>query len=214
MKDDVIHIQTGEPDYSALPDQTFDWERSVYGNVSEMLPSDAPKPLSKYVTLTHYYDANLFHDIITGHSVTGILHLINKTPLDWYSKKQATVETATYGSEFVVAHTCIDQIIDLRATLHYLGIPIRDKSYVFGDNKMVVDSLTIPHAKLHKCHHALSFHCVWGAIAAKFIEMHRIDGILNPADILSKHRVYLQVWHILKPLLFFQGNTAQLNDED
>jgi hypothetical protein len=66
MKDGIIRIRTGEPDYSALPGQEFDWEKSVYGNVSEMLPSDAPKPLGKYVTLTHYYDANLFHDIVTG----------------------------------------------------------------------------------------------------------------------------------------------------
>jgi hypothetical protein len=124
MKDGVICIWTGEPDYSALPDQTFDWDRSVYSKVSEMLPSNAPKPLGKYVMLTHYYDANLVHDIVTGHSVTGILHLINKTPLDWYSKKQATVETAIYGSEFVAARTCVDQIADLRVTLRYLGVPL------------------------------------------------------------------------------------------
>ena len=48
------------------------------------------------------------HDIATGKSVTGILHVINKTPFDWYSKKQATVETATYGSEFVSAPTCVE----------------------------------------------------------------------------------------------------------
>jgi hypothetical protein len=124
MKDDVIRIQTGEPDYSALPDQEFDWEKSIYGNVSEMLPSNAPKPFGKYVMLTHYYDANLLHDIVTGHSVTGILHLINKTPLDWYSKKQATIEMATYGSESVAACMCVDQIVDLRTTLRYLSVPL------------------------------------------------------------------------------------------
>jgi hypothetical protein len=124
MKDGVICIRTGEPDYSTLPDQEFDWERSVYGNVPEMLPSDVPKPLGKYVTLTHYYNANLFHDIVTGCSVTGILHLINKMPLNWYSKKQATVETATYGSEFVAACTCVNQIVDLCTTLHYLSVPL------------------------------------------------------------------------------------------
>jgi len=32
-------------------------------------------------------------------------------------------------------------------------------------------------------------------------------------DILSKHWSYPQVWHNLKPLLFFQGDTAQLYDE-
>ena len=40
---------------------------------------------------------------------TGCLHFVNKTPVDWYSKKQATVETATYGSEFVAAKTVTEQ---------------------------------------------------------------------------------------------------------
>jgi hypothetical protein len=157
-----------------LSDQAFDWERSVDGNVSEMLPSDMPKSLGKYITLTHYDDTNLFHDIVTGHLVTGILHLLNKTPIiDWYSKTQAMIKTATYGSEFVAAHTCVDQIIDLSTTLCYLGVPVQDKTYVFGDNN------------------ALSFHCIREAIATKFTAMHHLDGIFNPAAILHKHWAYL-----------------------
>ena len=46
-------------------------------------------------------DANLNQCLATGKSLTGCLHFVNKTPVDWYSRKQATVETATYGSEFV-----------------------------------------------------------------------------------------------------------------
>jgi hypothetical protein len=57
------------------------------------------------------------HNVTTGKSVSGILHLINKKPLDWYSKKLAMVETATYDSEFVAARICVEQIIDLRSTL-------------------------------------------------------------------------------------------------
>jgi hypothetical protein len=186
----------------------------VYGNVSEMLPPDAPEPLGKFVTLTHYFDANLYHDVLTGRSVTGILHLFNKTPIEWYSKKQATVETATYGSEFIAARTCVDQIVDLRTTLRYLGVPIHSTSYMFGDNKTVVDSSTIPHAKLHKRHNALSFHRVREAVAAKFVAIHHLEGIYNPADILSKHWGYQQIWRNLKPILFHCGDTAQLYDED
>jgi hypothetical protein len=85
---------------------------------------------------------------------------MNKMPIEWYSKKQATVKTATYGSEFISALTCIDQIVDLRLTLRYLGVPIRDVSYMFGDNKTVNDSSTQPHARLHKRHNTLSFHRV------------------------------------------------------
>jgi len=116
------------------------------------------RTLRTIVTLTHYVDANLYHDLITGRSVTGILHLANKTPIDWYSKKQATVETATDGSECIAAHICGDNSINLKNTLCYLGVPVHKKAYMFGDNKSVVDSSTIPHAKLHMHHNALSFH--------------------------------------------------------
>jgi len=213
MKHAVIRIRTEEPDYSGLPEQHFDWSHSVYGNVEEMLPKDAPEALGKYVTLSHYVDANLFHDILTGHSVTGILHLVNQTPIDWYSKKQATVETATYGSEFVAARTCVEQVIDLRITLRYLGVPIRMKSYMFGDNKTIIDSSNMPHAKLHKCHTALSFHRVREAIAARIIAFYHIAGEINPADILSKHWGYRQVWPLLKAVMFWQGDTIDLVDE-
>jgi hypothetical protein len=98
-----IRIRTEEPDFSDVPNPEYDWTYTVYGKIKELLPKDAHEPLGKYVTLSHYVDANLMHDITAGKSVTGILHLVNKMPIDWYSKKQATVETATYGSEFVAA---------------------------------------------------------------------------------------------------------------
>lgn len=210
MKHAVIRVRTDLPDYSDLEPQVFDWAQSIYGNVTEMIPDDAPTPLGKPVIITTYKDANLFHDLVTGRSVTGILHLINKTPFDWYSKKQATVETATYGSEFVAGRIAVEQIMDHRLTLRYLGVPVHSKTYLFGDNKSVVDSATTPHAKLHKCHSPSSFHRVKDAIAAKFIEFHHIPGNINPADILSKHWGYQQVWPMLQALMFWKGDTKDL----
>jgi Reverse transcriptase (RNA-dependent DNA polymerase) len=207
MRHAAIRIRTDEPDYSDIPNFEYDWAQTIYGNVQECKPHDAPKPLGKHVTLTHYVDANLMHDITTGRSVTGILHLINKTPIDWYSKKQATVETATYGSEFVAARTCVEQIIDIRTTLYYLGVPVRSTSYMFGDNKSVVDSSTQVHAKLHKRHTMLSFHRVREAIASGMVNFIFINGDINPADILSKHWGYSQIWTQLKALLFWYGET-------
>ena len=111
-----LRIRTEQPDYSGLPNFEFDWARTVYGAMEELLPDNAPEPLGKPVTLTHFVDANLMHDLSTGHSLTGILHLANKTPIEWFSKKQATVEVATYGSEMVAMRTCVEQIMDLRTT--------------------------------------------------------------------------------------------------
>jgi hypothetical protein len=117
MRRATIRFCTHEPDYSDLPNVKHKWDASVYGDVEEDLPYKAPPRLGKQVILTHYVDANLYHNVLTGRSVTGVLHFLIGTPIDWYSKKQATVESATYGSEFVAARTCVEQIIDLCRTL-------------------------------------------------------------------------------------------------
>ena len=93
-----------------------------------------PEPLGEAVITTTTMDGNLNHYLATGKSLTGCLHFVNKTPVDWYSKKQATVETATYGSEVVAAKTAPEQIMDIRKSLRYLGAPIGAKSFLFGDN--------------------------------------------------------------------------------
>jgi hypothetical protein len=180
----------------------------VYGNVEEMIPNDIPVPLGKEVVLSHYKDANLYHNLITGRSVTGVLHLVNQMPVEWFSKAQSTVETATYGSEFTAARVAVDQIIDLRLTLRYLGVPLKKTSFLFGDNEAVWKSSAFPHSSLKKRHNALSFHRVREAIAAGVIGFFKIDGALNPADVLTKHLGYPTAWPLLKPLLFWRGDTA------
>ena len=53
------------------------------------------------------------------------------------------------------------------------------------------------------------------AIAAKYISFHWKDGKSNPADILSKHWEFATVWPMLKPILFWRGETAtQLKGSD
>ena len=212
MKHACIRFRTEEPDFSAIPIPEYDWMYSVYGDVKEEIPDDIPEPLGAYVQSSHYVDANLMHDLLTGRSVTGIFHFINKTPGDWFSKKQNTVETATYGSEFVAARTCVEQIIDLRNTLRYLGVPIRDKCYMFGDNKAVVDSSVQPHSRLHKRHTMLSFHRVREAIASGMVAFTHMGGKYNPADIVSKHWGYSDVWETLRCLLFWRGDTLDTLD--
>ena len=146
--------------------------------------------------------------MIFGKAVTAALHFLNQTPIDAYTKRQSTVETATYGSEFVAARTAVDQIIDIRTTLRYLGVPIRDKSYMFGDNRSVVSSSTIRNSTISKRLHLASYHRVREAIAAKYISFHWKDRKSNPADILSKHWEFATVCPMLQPILFWRGETA------
>ena len=79
MKHASIRFRVGLPDYSSIPDEEYDWKKSIYGNVEETLPYDAPKAYGPPVVMTTYVDANLCHDFVTGRSVTGIIHLLNQT---------------------------------------------------------------------------------------------------------------------------------------
>ena len=213
-KSGAIRVRTGLVDYSHLQKEQHDWMYSVYGDVKELIPHDAPEPLGKSVMTTTYEDANLYHDLTTGRAVTGILHLLNGTPIDWFSKRQDTVETATYGAEFVAARIATEQIIDLRTTLRYLGVPIHGQAFMFGDNQSVITSSTIPHSRLSKRHNALSYHRVREAIVANILSFFHIEGKKNPSDILSKHCGRPQMVDHVNPLLFQMGGSFLEGEQD
>ena len=94
----------------------------------------------------------------------------------------------------------------------YLGVPVRSKSYMFGGNKSVVDSASIPTSTLSKKSTFLaSYDRVREVIAAGYLQFNWKDGKSNPADILSKHWEFANIWPLLKPLLFWKGDTDELN---
>ena len=97
-----IKFRTKEPDYSKYKTEDRNWD-NVYGDDQEEIPNNMPNPKGRKVILTMFADANLYHDRITGQSITGLIMMLNKTPIDWFSKKQLSVESATYGSKFVAA---------------------------------------------------------------------------------------------------------------
>jgi hypothetical protein len=134
--DSAICFCTGIPDHeSYTPPINNNWAQAQYGKGKEELPKDMPIPRGKIMRTTTYANANLVHDFVTGRSMSGILHFVNQTPIQWFAKKQNTVETATNGSEFMVARQAMEQILDLRYTfLRMMGIPIDGKSWLFGPN--------------------------------------------------------------------------------
>ena len=149
-----------------------------------------PTSLSEYRTLSHRYT----------------------TFPEWYPYQVVLQENGHSGDGYVRSQIRVSKDLCgatrcLRTALRYLGVPLRDKSYLFGDNESVVNSTTQPHAKLHKQNNALSFHCVREAITSGHYVFTHIPGKNNPSDILSKHWGYGQVWHMLKTLLMVVGET-------
>jgi hypothetical protein len=198
----AIKFRTDMPDHSNLVPAELDWTY-VYGDVSEEIPSNLPTPMGKAVCTTTFVDANLMSCLITGRSMTGILHMLNKTPIDWFCKRQNTVETATYGSEFVAAKQATEQIMDIRYTLRMLGVKVEGPTYMFGDNKSVVDSASLPKCSLKKRHNALAFHRVREAIAKRIVTFIWISSKDNPSDPMTKLLPHSVRHPLLKNTLFW-----------
>ena len=165
------------------------------------------KAKGKPVLITGYVDADHAHDLVTRRSVTGVLLLLNNTQIKWYSKRQNTVETSTYGSELVAARIATELIMEMRYKLRMLGVPILGSAALCGDNQSVVINTTVPSSVLKKKHNAIAYHRVREAVAAGILHFFYIPTDTNIADVLTKALCPGNFYGKIKGLLF-GGNTA------
>ena len=102
---------------------------------------------------------------------TGANIFVNRAPIVWYSKRQNTVESSTFGSDFVAMRIAIEMIEGLRYKLGMMGVPIEGLCYVFCNNNTVVINSKNPKSMLKKKHAAINYHCTREVIAAKTIQV-------------------------------------------
>ena len=105
-----------------------------------------------------FVDADLVGDKKNRRSMTGILMIINRAPIHWYSKKQATVEASTFGAEFIAMRTAVEMAESLRYKLRMFGIPIDGSTNIYCDNEAVYQNTVIPESTLKKKHHSIAYH--------------------------------------------------------
>ena len=99
--------------------------------------------------ISSFVDAYLGYCKVTGKSITGIIHLVNQTPVD-FSKLQNTIEITTYGSKFIAMRQCTEQVRELQEALKSMGIPIERTAWMLGDNQSVISLSTILASILKK----------------------------------------------------------------
>jgi hypothetical protein len=133
----AILFDATEPNIDECRFKKVNWS-DIYGDVQEELPPKMPKPLGNPVGVHCFVDADHAGNLATRRSHTGIIICINKAPIIWYSKRQNTVESSTFGSEFVALRTSVELIIGLRYKLRMYGVPVKGPTNVFCDNQGVV----------------------------------------------------------------------------
>ena len=151
------------PELPFIPPDIFQGDNSdvfcdQYRGAKEEIPQNMPLPKGKPITITAYVDASHTANKITRRSHTGFILFINRSPIIWYSKRQNTIESSAFSSEFIAMKTCLEEISALRYKLRMFDIPIDMPVSVLCDNKSVVDNSTTLSSKLNKKHNSIAYH--------------------------------------------------------
>ena len=102
------------------------------------------------------------------------------------SKKQASVESSSFGSEFTAMKQCTEYIRGLRYKLRMMGIPVNGPAYIYGDNQSLLTNTTIPDSTLKKKSQSIAYHFVREGVAKEEWRTTYVNTHDNPADLLTK----------------------------
>jgi hypothetical protein len=117
----VLDPAYADIDYGSFPKENWD---EFYGDAKTHVPTHAPAPRGKPVKIQCYVDADHAGDKLRRRSRTGAVIFLNGAPILCHSKKQNTVETSTFGSEFVALKIATEILRGLHYKLHMMGIPL------------------------------------------------------------------------------------------
>ena len=163
----------------------YDWF-DFYRDAKEKIPQDRSEERGLPVTISVFVDADHAGNKVDRRSQTGVLMFINRVPIHWYSKRQPSVETSTFGAEFCAMKVAVEMTEALRYKLRMFGVPIDGASSVFCDNEAVYKNTAIPESTLRKKHHSIAYHRCREAVASKIIQIAKQGTAKNLADLFTK----------------------------
>ena len=175
--------------------------KEIYADAIDELPHNMPEPLGMPIDINAFGDADHAGNKVTRRSHTGVLIYCNMAPILWFSKKQNTIESSTFGSEFIALKIATELIEGLRYKLRMFGVPLSGPARIFCDNESVVINSSHPESALKKKHCSIAYHRVREAIAAgKQLIYYERTGT-NLADLLTKPLHHLKRLPLINAIL-------------
>ena len=138
------------------------------------------------MTMHCFVDANHAADKVTMRSQTGILIFCNRAPILWFSKRQNSVESSTFGSEFTALKNAVELVTALRYKLSFFCVPVDGPTDMFCDNEAVYKNSSTPESVLRKKHHSVAYHKCCEAVASGICRIAKEDTETNLSDIFTK----------------------------
>ena len=119
-------------------------------------------------------------------SRSGFLIYMNTAMVQWFSKKQSTLETSVFDAEFVTMNQGIDALRGFRHKLRMIGILISSPSDIYGDNISAVHNTSRPESVLRKKNNSVCCHAVHESVAMGESIVGHIPSKENVSDLMIK----------------------------
>ena len=177
-----------DPSYPDIDRSAFkecDW-KSFHGDVTEAIPPNTPPPCGKDKDIRLFVESDHAEDQRTRRSQTGFLLYLNMSPITWYSKKQATIETSVFDAKFVAIKHGMETLRGLGYKLRMMGVPIDGPVLICGDNTSVIHNTQRPESRLKKKSNSVCYHAEREAVAMGECMTAHISTHNNPANICMK----------------------------
>ena len=166
----------------------LDNSRRAYQHVefSEDIDQRCPKPLIPEMETSTMADSDHGHDLVTGKSAIGLIGFLASTPIGWFSKRQSSVQSETFGAEFVALKRAIEEAVACRHYLRSFGASVTKPTAVCTDNVSVLKNTTNTGSTLQKKNVALACHFCREQHSANVVAIRKMHTKSNLSDALTK----------------------------
>ena len=176
-----------DPDIDMSDFEEQDWSSIVYATaLKEELSPNMPGPRGQSMRMICYVDSDHAGDNVRRRSRTGFLVFLQSMPIYWMSKKQTSIETSSFGSEFIVMKQCTEYVRGLRYRLRMMSIPVEEPTFIYGDNQSVLANTKNPHSQLKKKSNSIAYHFVCEGCTRGEWRTTYVNTVYNPATLLTK----------------------------
>ena len=121
----------------------FKW-KYLYGELKEAIPPNYPEERGNKVDLHGYVHIRHAGENKTRRSQSGFFILLNTEIIQWFSKKQSTIDMYVFEADFLAMNIVMEMLRGIRYKMRMMGVPISVPSCIYLDNMLVIHNTQRP----------------------------------------------------------------------
>lgn len=133
-----------------------------------------------------YVDASFNSDPKDSKSHCGYISMVNDTAVTWKAWKQTIVATSTGEAEYIAASDACREAVYLRQLIGELAFQLAQPTTMYSDSTSAITIATKPGFTQKSKSIRLKYHNTRQCIKDGIIDVKKIPGVKNPADIMTK----------------------------